>query len=90
MQMKPEALLANADFVRSLARSMVMDDHSADEILIIEQTRLHLMEAVMKLKAPYRTVILLRYYKERKIKPPPFFLMRTFRWLNLSLPVSRA
>ena len=120
--MNPEKLLKHADFVRSLARSLVVDDHQAadvaqqtwlaalenppdrkkplrswlsrvvrnfacrihrsesrrrkyesaapaarrvtspDEVLEKEKIRRRLIEAVLALKEPYRTALVMRYY----------------------------
>ena len=33
MALNPESLLAHADFVRALARSLVLDEHRADDVV---------------------------------------------------------
>jgi DNA-directed RNA polymerase specialized sigma24 family protein len=66
--MDPQSLLADGDFVRALARSLIADSHRADavpsaaEVAEREAARRAVVEELMTLEETYRAVLLLRFY----------------------------
>lgn len=57
-----ETLLAQADWLRRLARGLVRDENVAEIAARVEVQR-RVAEAVLALDEPYRTVVLLRFFE---------------------------